>query len=466
MKKNPKLFLFIFLLSFFSLGCKSDKAPFPDPAEQPKTDGYKDPAQYDSPFANVPNTQDIIMYEVNLRAFSNEGTLKGVEQKLDAIRDLGVNVIWLMPIHPMGVEKGIGSPYAVKNYREVGAEYGNLDDLRNLVKEAHKRNMAVLMDLVANHTAWDNPWIANKSWYTQDGSGNIISPAGMGWNDVADLNYNNADLRKEMIRTMKYWVLTANIDGYRCDYANGVPQTFWKAAIDTLRKIPNRNILMFAEGDRKDHFSAGFNLTFGFGFFDALKNVYGSNASASTLQAAHFSEYSGIPAGAQILRFTSNHDNNLYDDTPLGLFGGAKGSMTAFVLASFMGGVPLLYNGQEIGYATKIPFFTRSPINWSNADAAMTAEYKKLIAFRKSSNAVKQGTLQAFTNHPGVSAFKRISGNEQVFVLVNTTAGALNYTLEPSVANTNWINAMNNASLSLGTQIALEPRSYLILKNQ
>ncbi len=188
-----------------------------------------DPVAFGTPFAGVPSTSDVVIYEVNMRAFSAEGNFKGVEARLDSIKALNVNVLWLMPIHSVGVLKsvgGMGSPYLVKDYKAVGAEYGTLADLQNLVIEAHRRNMAVIIDWVANHTSWDNAWItAHPEWYTKDASGNITIPAGTNWADVADLNFSNADMREAMIDAMKYWILIANIDGFRCDYADGVPKS-------------------------------------------------------------------------------------------------------------------------------------------------------------------------------------------------------------------------------------------------
>ncbi|MBK7031603.1 MAG: hypothetical protein IPH45_21480 [Bacteroidales bacterium] len=204
----------------------------------PPTGDSTDPVQYETPFAGVPNTSDIVMYEINERAFSVAGNFQGILPRLDSIKTLGVNVIWLMPVHPIGSINTVNSPYCIKNYREVNPEYGTLEDLRTLVREAHTRNMAVILDWAANHTSWDNPWIQHKSWYTQDQYGNIIHPAGTNWQDVADLNFSNDTMRLEMIRCLKYWILTANIDGYRCDAADFVPYSFWKQAIDTLRNIP------------------------------------------------------------------------------------------------------------------------------------------------------------------------------------------------------------------------------------
>ncbi|MBK7865827.1 MAG: hypothetical protein IPJ75_01870 [Ignavibacteriales bacterium] len=230
---RKRLFFFLLLSTFlFVSGCKTEENPV-----IPVNNG-NEVTQYGVPFADIPETKGIIMYEINLRAFSSQGNFAGIEVRLDSIRALGVNVIWLMPIHPVGKLKSVGqlgSTYSVQDYNAVNSEFGNLEDLRRLVEKAHQKGMAVILDWVANHTAWDNPWIANKSWFTQDGSGNIIIPAGTNWQDVADLNYSSQEMRATMIKAMKYWVLAANIDGFRCDAADMVPQDFWKQALDSLK---------------------------------------------------------------------------------------------------------------------------------------------------------------------------------------------------------------------------------------
>ncbi|MBK7214039.1 MAG: hypothetical protein IPH88_12225 [Bacteroidales bacterium] len=172
--------------------CKKDETTNPPVVVSDSAD----PVQYETPFLGVPNTADIVMYEINERAFSSSGKLSGIIPRLDSIKSLHVNVIWLMPIFPIGIIKSVNSPYCIRNYTEVNTEFGNLNDLRTLVREAHKRDMAVILDWAANHTSWDNPWIKNRSWYTQDATGNIISPAGTNWQDVADLNFDNATMRK------------------------------------------------------------------------------------------------------------------------------------------------------------------------------------------------------------------------------------------------------------------------------
>lgn len=439
--------------------CTKESDPMP---KKPVTT-EEEPKQYGEPFANVPAAEDIVMYEVNLWAFSEEGNIDGVKGKLDHLKELGVNVLWLMPIYEIGDVKGIGSPYAIKNYKKINPAFGTLDNLRELVKEAHVRDIAVMLDWVANHTAWDHAWIQNPTWYTRDGSGNIISPQGMGWNDVADLNFSSSAMRKEMIKAMKYWVLEANVDGFRCDYAEGVPNDFWKQAIDTLRNIPDRKLIMFAEAARKDLLSSGFDLVFGWNFYGNLKEVYESNASANLIVSAHTSDYTGVPAGKHILRWTSNHDENAWDDTPVNIFGGQAGALAAWIVTSYMGGVPLIYNGQEVGFNSKIPFFQNSStkINW-DANPGILEQYKKLLAFRQYNPAVRKGNLETF-NSADVMAFRKTLVDEQVVVLVNLRNSVEDLIVPPSVTGAVLTDVMTGESTILSEEVTLQPFEYRIL---
>jgi glycosidase len=403
------------------------------------------------------------MYEINERAFSTVGTLAGILPRLDSIKALGVNTIWLMPINPIGTTKTVNSPYCISNFRKVNPEFGDLESLRTLVREAHKRDMAVVLDWVANHTSWDHPWVAaNKNWYTQDGSGNIIHPATTNWQDVADLNFDNIAMKREMIREMKYWLLDANIDGFRCDAADFVPFAFWKEAIDSIRAIPNRKIIMLAEGARPDHFAAGFNLNFAWDYYAAHKKIYKDSGSALPLASAHTNEHAAIPLGAQKLRFTSNHDECAWDNTPLVNFSSKAGSLAAFATTVCMGGVPLIYNGQEVGCPVKLPFFSKQPIDWTtNPD--MLEAYKKILAARSSNPALLNGD---FTSHAtaDVVAFLRKSGNNQVFFMANTRNSVKSYAVPAALQNTNWQNLVTGQSVSVQATVQLQPYQYLILK--
>ncbi len=451
-----RVYIFIFIVfSLFTTGCHKAETE----TIQPPT--KNDPEQYGTPFAEIPVTSDIVMYEINERAFSVSGNLTGIIPRLDSIKALGVNVIWLMPVHPIGSVKSVNSPYCIKNFKEVNPEYGTLDDLRNLVNQAHQRKMAVILDWAANHTSWDNPWIQNKSWYTQDNNGNIISPAGTNWQDVADLNYDNATMKKEMISAMKYWVLHANIDGFRCDAADFVPFTFWKQAIDTLIKIPNRRLIMLAEGARKDHFNAGFQMNFAWDFFNKNKNVFKNNHSVAGFFLTHQSEYAGTPANVHKLRFTSNHDECAWDDTPIGLFGGKAASLAAYTLTITMGGVPLIYNGQEIGYPVKLPFFSKSPINW-NTNPDMLQEYKRLMTVRQTNPALRSGTTEDFST-ADIAVYQRKTGNNEVLVLVNTRPATKTLSVPASLKNSGWKDTKTNTTVQLESTVSLNAFEYRIL---
>jgi glycosidase len=425
--------------------------------------------QYGLPFAGMPSSKDAIIYQVNIRAFSQSGDLAGVKAKLSTIKDLGVNVIYLMPIYPVGVINsvgGLGSPYSVKDYKAVSTEFGTLEDLRSLVTEAHTMGIAVILDWVANHTSWDNVWITqHPDWYQKDASGNIIAPPGTGWNDVAQLNYNNNDMRNSMIDAMSYWVYSANIDGFRCDFADGIPQNFWSVAISKIRSIKNQNMIMLAEGKRIDHFYVGFDYTFGFGFYDALKKKFSENKPATSIQDANAAEYANnYNNNYRIVRYTTNHDVNVSDGTPLALFGGVNGSLATFVVAAYMKSVPMIYNGQEIGYAQQIPFFTHTPINWSTANPTVLSEYKKIIAFRKTSNAIKSGVFTGYSS-AAISVFTMTTDTEKVLVLSNLTNAPINYIFPNTITATSWKDAFTGVAMPLSSEINLLPYQYIVLKN-
>ncbi|MFY7652272.1 MAG: alpha-amylase family glycosyl hydrolase [Chitinophagaceae bacterium] len=420
--------------------------------------------QFGTPFNKVPNREDAIIYQVNMRAFSSAGNFQGVTNRLDSIQALGVNVIYLMPIFPIGTAKSINSPYCIKDYQSVNPELGSLADLRNLVEQAHNRNMSVIIDWVANHTSWDHGWITkNKNWYLQDGSGNVVSPPGTGWNDVAQLNFANADMRLAMINSMKFWIRSANIDGFRCDYADGPPVEFWKQAIDSLRGFTSHKLLMLAEGNRNLHFWAGFDYNFGFSFYGTIKSVFQNNTSAVQLNAVHNNEYSGAAATQQVVRYITNHDVNSSDGVPQVLFGNNEGALAAFTIAATMNSVPMIYNGQEIAFSSRISFpFTSVKINWDGNRNILEA-YKKILAIRNSEAALRKGSLSIFSSE-NVCVFTRNTTTDTVLVMANVRNTVINVTLPVAFNNIAATNLLSNEKIDLKTNISLQPYQYLILK--
>lgn len=437
----------LFLLSVFFVfeSCTKDNAPV---------------VQNPPPAFETPAVEDIVMYEVNPWAFSASMDFQGIIDRLDSIKALGVNTIWLMPIYPVGIVNSFGSPYCVRNYTEVSTTLGTLEDLQSLVIKAHDRKIAVILDWVANHTSWDNPWISsNKDWYTQDGSGNIISPPGTTWNDVADLNYANNDMRLAMIAAMKYWVENADIDGFRCDAADFVPFDFWQQAIDSLHTIQGKNLILLAEGARADHFAAGFQMNFSWDFLTSLKNVFTSNYNAGTLFTTNSNEYVSVPAGDRKLRFTTNHDES-NTATPITVFNGKEGALAASVITIYLEGVPLIYCGQEVGVAPTTVYHGSGPINWTiNGD--MLSAYKQLINFYDSSDALRKGALETFSD-VNVAIFKKSYDTEQILVIVNTRSTTVSFSV-PLPLQGDWKNALDGSALTLPDVFTLAPYQYLML---
>jgi glycosidase len=402
------------------------------------------------------------MYEVNLRALSTSGDFQGVINRLGEIRALGTNVIWLMPIHPIGQINSVNSPYSVKDYKEVSPEYGTLSNLKSLVKEAHKKDMAVILDWVANHTAWDSPWIANKDWYTQDGSGNIISPPGTNYTDVADLDYSNQAMRLAMIDAMEYWISKADIDGFRCDAADMVPIDFWMQAIDSVDGSTDKDLVWIAEGGSNNLLSAGFQINFSWNYYSKLKDVFRNNHAASSLVTVHEAEYAGLQEGKHKLRFTTNHDESAWDATPMVIFGGENGTLAASVATICLGGVPLVYSSQEVGTTENVPFFSNQPINWSQHPAMLQA-YKDILGFYNQSVALRKGEMESFSTSD-ILAFTKISDGDTVFVIDNVRGMTVSFDVPAELENTVWLDAFNNSSITLGPEISLDEFEYLVLK--
>ena len=428
-----------------------------DPIVPPPTSG---PQQYGTPLVNVPDPNKACIYEVNLRAQSSEGTLQGVISKLQHIKSLGTNVIWLMPIYEEGSVNSVGSPYCVKDYTKISPEYGTLADLRALTDQAHALGMAVILDWVANHTSWDHPWIsAHPEWYSQNANGQIIIPPGTNWNDVADLNFNQAAMRAAQIDAMKYWVLEANVDGFRCDYADGVPFDFWTEAITALKALNKRDLLMLAEGTRSDHYQAGFDLTYSWNYYTALKNVWAGTAS-SALTSIHQVELASLPSGKGKVRFTTNHDQSAWEASPMTLFNGKNGAIAASVANLFSGGTPLLYTGQEVGKTGTTPFFSNSTINWS-ANADMLAAYQKIYEVYNNFPAARVNNYSIYQLSNDLICWKKTSGSQNLLVLVNVRNTTINVSLPPALTGT-FLNLISTQNETVGSAVQLTPFAYRI----
>ena len=414
---------------------------------------------------NVPEVADVVMYQVNPRVFAPSNSFQAIIDRLDSIEDLGVNMLWIMPIYPIGEVKSKNSPYSVKDYKAVAAEYGTVDDLRMLVESCHERGMGVILDWVANHTAWDNVWVEqHPEWYTHDAQGNIIYPPGTDWTDVADLNYDNKDMRAAMIDAMCYWVDSVGVDGFRCDVADQVPVDFWTDCITKLRTTAKpRDLIMLAEGSNPDNFKAGFDLNYAWEFMGAIAQVMKGDAKVGKLISVDKNEYKDLDRGKFKLRFTTNHDEAT-KASPVTLYGGVKASMAAFVATTMLHGGMLIYGSQEVGYPETINFFHYVPVNW-NAKPALREEYKKLVTIYNSHPALRSsGKVIAYDDdNNSVLCVDRVLNNDNVLVVVNVRNQVSVIEVPGMWAGRTVTNLMTGTQTDLSRTLTLQPYEYLLL---
>ena len=329
--------------------------------------------------------RDGVVYEIYPRNFSADGDFNGITARLDELKDLGVNILWLMPIHPLGekMRKGtLGSPYAVRDYFAINPAYGTEGDLKRLVTEAHKRGLKVIIDVVANHTAWDSVLMQHPEFYKQDATGNIIPPV-KEWTDVAGLNYHNPKLREYMINMLKHWIdpAGADLDGFRCDVASEVPTSFWEEARAELVKV-KPDIMMLAEASKPELLVKAFDLDYSWPLHGTLNDVLLRGAPASEIKRSWEESRKQFPEGSLHLRFSDNHD----EARAVARFG-VRGALAASVLMFSLDGVPLLYNGMEAGDATESgdpALFEKLPVFWNSKERPPLRQiYQGLIKLRK-----------------------------------------------------------------------------------
>lgn len=365
--------------------------------------------------------RDGVIYEVYERDFSPEGNFNGITAQLDRLKNLGVTIIWLMPIHPIGQEKKkgtIGSPYAVRDYYAINPDYGSKEDLKQLVSQAHRRNMKVIIDIVANHTSWDSVMMKHPDWYKHDASGKITYP--YDWFDIAALNYNNAELRRYMTDMLKYWVREFDLDGFRCDVAGEVPTDFWENARAEVDQI-KPDVFMLAEAHKPDLQVKAFELDYSWPLHSALTDVLQGRGRATDLRDAWEKEFREWPRGALHLRFSDNHDER----RAIARFG-EPGALAASALMLTLDGVPLLYNGMEVGDTTESgapALFEKLPVFWPVAERRpeFPRFYQQLLALRHASSALRRGTLEWLRNsdESRVATYLRRGADEEILVAIN-----------------------------------------------
>lgn len=412
--------------------------------------------------------RDAVIYEVYVRSFSKEGTFKALEKGIPELKRLGVTVLWLMPIHPIGElnRKGrLGSPYAVQDYYAVNPEFGTLDDFRSLVRTVHDHNMKIIIDLVANHTAWDSKLLfEHPDWFTHNEEGAIVSP-NSDWSDVADLNYDHHELKKWMIEMMKYWVRDIGIDGFRCDVAEMVPTNFWERARKELDRI--KPIIMLSEGTIPEHHVEAFDLTYSWNVYDVLGKVIAGSTPVSIFDTILRTEKMQFPGGSLRMRFNTNHDKNAWDAPAVVKFT-PHGAMATAVLTFILPGVPLIYNGEEAGNDKRLDLFDKVDIDWSkNPD--FRSLYEKLTSLRARHPALRGGNYVSLKNSGGknVFSFARTSVGDVVIGVINFSNQVKFFAIDvPDSLGGRFVEAFDGSSVSFGnesTKLILQPLGYTLL---
>ncbi len=409
---------------------------------------------------------DKAIYEVNVRQYTEEGNFKAFEKHLPRLKELGTDILWLMPIHPIGEKnrKGtLGSYYSVKDYKAVNPEFGTLDEFKSLVKMVHKMGMYVIIDWVANHTAWDSRWIEeHPEFYTQDSLGNIIPP-NPDWTDVADLNFDHKELWTEMIDALKFWVEEYDIDGYRCDVAGMVPTEFWIEARTELEKI--KNVFMLAEWDTPEVHLA-FDMTYDWDLHHILNGMVKDEKTAIDL-IEHLNENEEeFPANAFRMQFTSNHDENSWNGTEFERLG--DGVETFAVLTCLIPDMPLVYSGQEAGNNKRLSFFEKDLVEWK--EDKLFEIYSKLFQLKKNNKALRNGEQGGELNYiessdeKNIFAFTRSSEKDKILAIFNLSNKPIEVELTAEVLQGNYKNYFTGKleSFSIKESFNLQPWEYRV----
>ena len=372
------------------------------------------------------------LYEVFVQDFSPAGTFRGVMNGLDRIQATGADVVWLMPIHPIGVvnRKGtLGSPYAARDYRAFNPAYGTAADFRALVEAVHARGMKLILDWVPDHTSPDHAWVKqHPDYYIRNERGEPSVPRDADgkltdWTDVVQLDYRNPAVRREMVDVMRWWLQEYGIDGFRVDVAGFIPYDFWREAVPAIRAAVPRRILLLAEwGDLEMH-RLGYDLTYGWDSYTRLKAVW-KGAPASSFVQGELADMRAMPAGGMRMRFTTNHDETAWDNPPVAIFGRGAPARAAFAAVALLPGRPLLYNGQEVESPQKLGLFERQAVKWNQPGGAQAgAFYAAIVKLARTEPAFISGALQELeTSVPNdVIAYRR----GELAVLVNARPRAV-----------------------------------------
>lgn len=416
--------------------------------------------------------RNAVLYQINTRQFTAEGTFAAAMQDLPRLKELGVDILWLMPIHPIGAEhrKGtLGSPYSVQDYYAVNPELGTEEDFRAFVDAAHAQGFKVILDLVANHTAWDNELAKqHPDWYEKDWKGDFRPTPWWDWSDIIDLDWSKPGVREHVGGAMEYWVREFGVDGYRADVAGYVPLDFWETARARLDAI--KPVFMLGEVQQAAFHYAAFDATYAWDWHNTSKNVAKGKGDATSFYGYYAENESLWPRQAMRMTYIENHDSNAWEGTTQENYGAALDAMTVL---SFTGeGLPLIHNGMEACNAKRLEFFERDPIDWGRGEDCPYGDLlKNLIAFRKGNPALANGQWGARmhkleTDRPEqVFAWVRTAGENRVVAFFNFGDKPVTVTPTSALADGTYerFDTPERVVLREGQELQLPGWGYLLL---
>jgi len=449
------LLIFPIVLFSFLVACNAPKKEIPVAKEPPQS------------FVVHPQwSRNANIYEVNIRQFTPEGTFNAFLEHIPRLKRMGVDIIWLMPVSPIGemFRKGkLGSYYAISDYKAINPEFGNMDDFKNLVKQAHNAGLKVILDWVASHTSWDHVWIKeHPEYYKKDTLGNMVSP--YDWTDVAQLDYDNKIVRDAMIETLKFWITETDIDGFRCDVAWMMPVDFWDSARAELDKV--KPVFMLGEAEGPEYHTRAFDMTYAWELHHLMNAIAQGKKNVRHLDSLMVKQDTLYPADAYRMLFTSNHDENSHKGTEFERMG--AGSVCMAVLTATLPGMPLVYSGQESAFNRRLRFYDKDTIDWG--DYRLEPFYQKLFALKHSYQPLWNGNWGGrlkrinTTADTAVFVFMREKEGDRVFVLANLTGEVKEFKLKgDAFAGTykEWFSE-EGMTFKKGDAVRLKPWEYLV----
>ncbi|MEL7834811.1 alpha-amylase family glycosyl hydrolase [Fodinibius sp. Rm-B-1B1-1] len=443
----------LFSVSVFTLGCSNTSEQQADPQEHIEHPEWSKSAN---------------MYEVNIRQYTEEGTFKAFQEHLPRLKEMGIDILWLMPVHPIGEKKRkgeLGSYYSIKDYTAVNPNFGTMEDFKELVEATHEHDMKLFLDWVPNHTAWDHPWTEeHPEYYMKDSTGAITYEAD--WTDIAQLNYENKELWDKMIEKMKFWIEETNIDGYRVDHAgHDIPLDFWKRAIPEVNES-KKDFFWLAEWNTPE-MHPWFDATYTWEFFHLITEVAAGEAPVDEITAQIKKDQERFPDHAYRLYFTSNHDENSWNGTDEELYGDNFENFA--VLTATIDGMPLVYSGQETALDKRLEFFQKDPIEWE--DEEYEDFYQTLFELKDRNKALWNGQyggdfVPVDTESDGQTyAYKRVKGDDEVFVILNFEGSEQDISFPDLVEETEYTDVFNDDTITVNSDgITLGANAYIVLE--